>query len=111
MTWDVFSKLKIISQQKGISGFDNFTNLFGFNPDLLKSTNFEKTALIQKCIQAKGTLRLKYISSQNGQITLRQVIPRAIKQDNKYGYLVGYCCLKKEERTFRLDNILSLEIA
>ena len=110
MTWEVFSKLKIICQQKGIISFTNFSNLFAFNPALLKSSNLEKTILIQKCIQAKGTLKLSYISSQNGEVSLREVIPREIKQDNKYSYLVGYCCLKKDQRTFRLDNILGFEI-
>ena len=111
MTWEVFSKLKIICQQKGITGFTNFSNLFAFNPALLESSNLEKTILIQKCIQAKGTLKLSYISSQSGQVSLREVIPHQIKQDNKYRYLIGYCCLKKEQRTFRLDNILSFEIS
>ncbi|MDP3042219.1 MAG: 3'-5' exonuclease [Candidatus Omnitrophota bacterium] len=36
MTWEVFSKLKIICQEKGIAGFTNFSNLFAFNPALLK---------------------------------------------------------------------------
>ena len=110
MTWEVFNKLKIICQQKGIIGFTNFSNLFAFNPALLESSNLEKTVLIQKCIQAKGTLKLCYVSTQNGQVSLREVIPQEIKQDNRYRYLIGYCCLKKEQRTFRLDNILSIEI-
>ena len=110
MTWEVFSRLKIIGQQKGITSFTNFSNLFAFNPALLESSNLEKTILIQKCIQAKGTLKMCYISSQSGQVSLREVIPQRIRQDNKYRYLIGYCCLKKEQRTFRLDNILSFEI-
>ena len=110
MTWEVFSKLRVIGQEKGITGFTNFSNLFAFNPALLESSNLEKTMLIQKCIQAKGTLKLCYVSSQSGQVSQREVIPQEIKQDNKYRYLIGYCCLKKEQRTFRLDNILSFEI-
>ncbi|MCX5694669.1 MAG: exonuclease domain-containing protein [Candidatus Omnitrophica bacterium] len=110
MTWEVFGKLKIIAQQKGITGFTNFSTLFAFNPELLESSNLKKITLIQKCIQAKGTLKLTYVSSQNGQVSLREVIPQEIRQDNKCRYLVGYCCLKKEQRIFRLDNILSFEI-
>ena len=111
MTWEVFSKLKIICQQKGITDFTDFSNLFAFNPALLESSNLEKTILIQECIQAKRTLKLRYISTQSGQVSQREVIPQAIKQDNKYRYLIGYCCLKKEQRTFRLDNILSFEVS
>jgi DNA polymerase III epsilon subunit family exonuclease len=31
MTWEVFTKLKVISQQKGISDFADFASLFAFN--------------------------------------------------------------------------------
>jgi DNA polymerase III epsilon subunit family exonuclease len=111
ITREVFNKLKTICQQKGIAGFTNFSNLFAFNPALLESSNLKKIALIQECIQAKGTLRLRYISSQNGQVSSREVIPSEIKQDNQHSYLIGYCCLKKDQRTFRLDNILDIEAA
>ncbi|MFH1191098.1 MAG: exonuclease domain-containing protein [Candidatus Omnitrophota bacterium] len=111
MTWEVFSKLKIICREKGLMGFTNFSNLFAFNSPLLKSSNLEKTNLIQNCILVKGTLKLCYISSQSGEVSLREVVPREVKQDHKYGYLLGYCCLKKEQRIFRLDNILSLQIS
>jgi DNA polymerase III epsilon subunit family exonuclease len=109
MTWEVFNRLKSICQEKGIIGFTNFSNLFAFNPALLKSSNLEKTALIQESMAAKQTLKFRYLSSHSGQVTQREVIPQEIKQDNKYSYLVGYCCLKKEQRTFRLDNILNFE--
>jgi DNA polymerase III epsilon subunit family exonuclease len=95
MTWEVFSKLKIICQQKGITGFTNFSNLFAFNPALLESSNQEKTILIQRCIQAKGSLKLCYLSSQSGQVSQREVIPKEIKQDNKY---------RSEEHTSELQS-------
>ena len=65
--------------------------------------------MIQKCIEAKGVLKFCYISSQNAEVSVREVIPQEIKQDNKYRYLIGYCCFKKEQRTFRFDNILNIE--
>ncbi|PIQ88032.1 MAG: hypothetical protein COV73_00995 [Candidatus Omnitrophica bacterium CG11_big_fil_rev_8_21_14_0_20_43_6] len=111
MTWEVFNKLKIICQEKGIYGFTNFSNLFAFNSVLLESSSLEKAMQIQKCIQAKGTLKFQYLSSHTGQVSQREVIPQEIKQDNQHRYLIGYCCLNKEQRTFRLDNILSFEIS
>jgi DNA polymerase III epsilon subunit family exonuclease len=112
LTWEVFKRLRIIAEQKGITGYTNFFNLFAFNPNLPGgSANLEKTALIQRCIQAKGILKMRYISIRDGKVSQRQVMPQEIRQDNKYRYLVGYCCLKKEQRIFRLDNILSCEIS
>ncbi|MCX5698409.1 MAG: 3'-5' exonuclease [Candidatus Omnitrophica bacterium] len=32
MTWEVFNKLKVISQEKGITGFTDFSKLFAFKP-------------------------------------------------------------------------------
>ncbi|HNW39226.1 MAG TPA: exonuclease domain-containing protein [Candidatus Omnitrophota bacterium] len=109
MTWEVFSRLKVICRQKGITGFTDFSNLFAYNPALLESSNIEKTVLINKYIRSGSVLKFNYISSHNGEISQREVIPQEIRQDNKYKYLVGYCCLKKEQRIFRLDNILNLK--
>ncbi|MDD5129750.1 MAG: exonuclease domain-containing protein [Candidatus Omnitrophica bacterium] len=111
MTWEVFSKLKTICQQRGIISFADFAKFFAFNPAAPESSTPGKITLIKQCIQSKGVLKLSYISSQNGQLSLREVIPQEIRQDNKYMYLVAYCCLKKEQRIFRLDNIISFEIA
>jgi len=111
MTWEVFDKLKKACRTKGITDFAGFLGLFAFNPGLLESSNEQKASKIQECIDLKATLKIRYISTQNAQVTERQVIPKEIKQDKGHKYLVGYCCLKKEERVFRVDNILSLEIA
>ena len=48
--------------------------------------------------------------SADPNISSREVIPREIRQDAKNKYLIGFCCLKKEERVFKIDNILKLEI-
>ena len=111
MTWEVFDKLKIVCQAKGITDFSGFSGLFAFNPGLLESSNEQKASKIRECIDLKATLKIRYISTQSAQVTERQVIPKEIKQDKGHKYLIGYCCLKNEERVFRVDNILSLEIA
>jgi len=111
MTWEVFDKLKKVCQAKGITDFSGFLGLFAFNPGLLESSNEQKASKIMECIDLKATLKIRYISTRDAQVTERRVIPKEIKQDRGHKYLVGYCCLKKEERVFRVDNILSLEIA
>ena len=110
MTWEVFDKLKAVCQDKGIADFTNFSNLFAFNPDLLESSNAQKIAQIQECMDLKATLRIRYISSHSAEVTERQVAPKEIRQDKGHNYLLGYCYLKKDERIFRIDNILELNI-
>jgi len=110
MTWEVFNRLKAMCSEKGVCGFTNFSNLFAFNPLYLETSNEEKSGIIQKCIDTKGQLKLLYISSVGFEVTKRNVLPGSIRVDKKHRYLTGYCCLKKQERTFRLDNILQIEI-
>jgi len=110
LTLGVFNKLKGILEAKGILDFTQFSNLFAINAHLLDNVNAQKLSQIQEAIDLKVNLRIKYLSSSGVEVTEREVIPREIKQENNRNYLVGYCCLRKDERTFRIDGILQLEI-
>lgn len=109
LTLSVFNKLKETMLSKGISGFMNFSSLFSINRSFLESVNAQKLAEIQEAINLGVKLKIKYLSSTS-KVSEREVIPRQIKQENNRSYLVGLCCLKNEERTFRVDGILHLEI-
>lgn len=110
LTLGLFYKLKDMLKTKGISEFDKFLGLFSIDPVLLENNNNEKIAQIQKALSLGGKLVIEYISVSSAQVTQREIIPYEIKQENGRSYLVGYCCLKKEERSFRIDGILHLEI-
>ena len=110
MTLGVFNKLKEILKTKGILDFTNFSNLFAINPDFLKNINEQKIAQIQEAINLGVKVKIKYLSSSGLEVTEREVIPREIKQENNRSYLVGFCCLRNDERTFRVDGILHLEL-
>jgi len=110
MTWEVFNRLKDMCQEKGITEPTEFLSLFAFNPVFLGSPTFLKISQIEKAINLKAHLRIKYLSIKDADVSLREVIPREIRQDAKNKYLIGFCCLKKEERVFKIDNILKLEI-
>jgi DNA polymerase III epsilon subunit family exonuclease len=110
MAWEVFNKLKDICGEKGITDFTDFSRTFAFNPVILENANTLKLSQIEKAINLRARLKIKYLSVKDAGISLREVIPREIRQDVKSQYLIGYCCLKKEERTFKIDNILELEI-
>lgn len=110
MSWDVFNKLKEICQEKGVTDFVSFSNLFAFNPDSLASDLSSRISQIEKAINLKARLKIKYLSTKDASISLREVIPKEIRQDLKNKYLIGFCCLKKEERVFKISNILELEI-
>jgi predicted DNA-binding transcriptional regulator YafY len=51
-----------------------------------------------------------YQSTSQAEATQRQVDPYALVHRSGWWYLVGYCHLRNEPRTFRVDRIQSLEI-
>jgi DNA polymerase III epsilon subunit len=110
LTLRVFKRLKANLRTKGIFDFQNFSSLFGLNSKFLKDINSQKIAKIQEAMGLGVKLKIKYLSSSNATVSEREVIPKEIKQENSRFYLVGYCCLRNEERTFRIDSILHLEI-
>jgi DNA polymerase III epsilon subunit family exonuclease len=110
LTLEVFDKLRELLKAKGVDDFNNFSSLFGIDSVLLKNLNNQKIAEIQEAIDLKVKLKIRYLSSSNAEVSEREVLPKEIRQDRGVSYLVGYCCLKEGERTFRIDGILQLEI-
>jgi DNA polymerase-3 subunit alpha (Gram-positive type) len=110
LTLQVFNKLKELLQAKGILDFMHFSSLFAIQANFLQNLNAQKLAEIQEAIDLGVKLKIKYLSSSGLEVTEREVIPREIRQENNRGYLVGYCCLRNDERTFRIDGILHLEL-
>lgn len=110
MTLSVFDKLKVIMRTKGIEDFTNFSNLFSISRRLLENAAAKRIAEIQEAIDLKVRLKIRYLSSSGAEVSEREVIPKEIKHENNRSYLVGFCCLRNQERTFRIDGILHLEV-
>ncbi|MBI4706836.1 MAG: WYL domain-containing protein [Candidatus Omnitrophica bacterium] len=110
ITLEVFSRLKEIFLLKNIGDFSVFVSLFAINPHIVDNLNAQKISQIQEAIDLGVKLRIKYLTSSGGAVSEREVEPKGIKIENRRHYLVGYCHLRNEERTFRIDGILHLEI-
>jgi len=110
ITFEVFSRLKEIFLLKKIGDFSTFVNLFAINPHIVDNLNAQKISQIEEAIDLGVKLRIKYLTSSGGAVSEREVEPKGIKIENRRHYLVGYCHLRNEERTFRIDGILHLEI-
>jgi len=110
LTLSVFNRLKDILQTKGIFDIMNFSSLFGLKSQFLDDINNQKVAKIQEAIDLGVKLKIRYLSGSNAQVSERDVVPREIRQERNRSYLIGYCCLRNEERTFRIDGILHFEI-
>ncbi|MCM8789549.1 MAG: exonuclease domain-containing protein [Candidatus Omnitrophica bacterium] len=110
LTLKVFQRLLGILKAKGVSDFENSLVLFGINSKVYANIINQRIAQIQEAIDLGVRLKIKYLSSHNAEVTEREVIPREIKHDRNYTYLVSFCSLRNDERTFRIDGILHLEI-
>ena len=63
--------------------------------------------LLDEAFTSKKPIKIKYISAF-GTETIREITPIQVAWHNDYTYLVGFCKLRKEQRTFRLDRILAM---
>lgn len=110
LTAGVFSRLVSRLKDKGLDDFLQFYNLFGINPKITEDINSQRLSAIQKAIDFGLRLKIKYYSSSGAEVTERRVTPKEIRQEGKSTYVIGYCHLRKDERTFKLNAILNLEI-
>ncbi|MGD9014548.1 MAG: exonuclease domain-containing protein [Candidatus Omnitrophota bacterium] len=107
----VFNHLSAKLVNKGVVDFEQFISLFGLNSQLLDNINNAKIARIQEALNLGVSLKIRYLSRHNTELTEREVIPQTIFEQRNQTYLVGYCNLRNKERTFRVKNILQLEIS
>ncbi len=65
--------------------------------------------LIEEAMRSQTSLRIRY-RGNDGQQSVRVIEPRKVTLREQAAYLVAYCHLKHEERTFRLDRIVELTV-
>jgi predicted DNA-binding transcriptional regulator YafY len=85
--------------------------------EVIDSPNFsgrqEDTAYLQeilKAIAAKSVINIDYFAEHSQEKTNRNVESVGIFFMGRYWYLIGWCCLRKDYRTFRLDHIRYLSV-
>jgi DNA polymerase III epsilon subunit len=110
LTWELFQRMKSSLREKGVNEFKNFLTLFGSSQKLLTGINQQKIAKIEEAIELGLKLKIRYFSRSTAQVSEREVTPKEISFEQASPYLIGFCFLRNEERTFRIDNILDLEI-
>jgi DNA polymerase III epsilon subunit family exonuclease len=110
LTFKVFRRFFEILEDKGLDDLVNFLHMFGVNTKLHALLSNIKLAQIQEAIDSSLKLRIKYFSSSAKQVTERQITPKEIRKENNKDFLVGFCHLRNEERSFRIDRILELTL-
>ncbi|MDD5348132.1 MAG: exonuclease domain-containing protein [Candidatus Omnitrophica bacterium] len=111
LTREVFRILVAALADKGIREFGQFLSLFSLRSNLVSDIIAQKSAKIQEAIDAGLEITIKYFSRSSADVSERTVIPKEIKEVVPFAYLVGFCKLKHQERTFRIDHIMDIRTA
>lgn len=75
-------------------------------PPLLQQNNF--VSMLSSAVQQRHPVHMRY-KSWNGEETERDFDPYGIVFNEGYWYTAGYCHLRNDLRTFRLDRVTALE--
>ncbi len=110
LTFGVFSRLLNMLKAQGVEDFANFLHMFGLNLKLHAFLSNIKLAQIQEALDTGVKLQIKYFSASSAKVTERKVTPKEIREENNKDFLVGHCHLRNEERSFRIDRILELQM-
>ena len=60
--------------------------------------------LFARAIATGSILMARYVAA-DGRVSERRISPRAVRREREALYVVAYCHLRQEERTFRLDRL------
>mgnify|MGYP001583146392 CR=1 FL=1 len=110
ITHKIFQYLLDVLKKKGMDRLADIHNLFGYNSSMINLANARKSDSILQAIKLERRLKIKYFSRSGIEITEREIQPREIIKENGKDYLLGFCFLKSQERQFRIDAIIHLEI-
>lgn len=110
MTREVFDRLMAVLRSKGVRSFGGFVNLFSLDSKLLQGLRSEKVSQIRQAIDLGARVKIQYFSGTHASLSEREIVPARIVQENRTMYLVGFCSLRQQERTFRIDHILNIEM-
>ena len=109
LTWEVFRRLLALAQRRDINESETLARLFAVvqNPEQEKKIK-EHLSLIERAIEFKKTILISYFSSSQGAMTFRKVHPQKIVKEKGRVKLLGFCHLRQQDRSFRLDRIFDL---
>jgi DNA polymerase III epsilon subunit len=109
LTLELLSKFQAMLRQWDVIDYANFVSLFALQAHFLDDLTNDKIAEIQEAIDRGLRIKIKYLATHGASVTEREVIPKEIRREHGGIYLIGYCCLRNDERAFRIDGIVHME--
>ncbi|MCZ7553125.1 MAG: hypothetical protein B6D39_00350 [Anaerolineae bacterium UTCFX2] len=103
-----FQVLRMLYRQlPGGARLESFAS--SYSPAASFETEADLPPELQQALSNGGTALITYEDAQ-GERTFRRISPRGVATQNGITYLVAFCHLRQEERLFRLDRIVEIEI-
>ena len=103
------TKLKVALPEQVRARSEALTRIIGFiTPGQKFNLDDPQLLVIQKAIQEKRVIHIRYHSYQKDEVTERNVEPHQLFYSDGIWYLEGYCRLRKDIRAFRLSRIEKL---
>ncbi len=100
------AKIKVALPEQVRARAEALTNVIGFiAPNPKFDLDDPQLLLIQKAIQEKQVIHIRYHGYQKDEVSERDVEPHQLFYFDGVWYLEGYCRLRKDVREFRLSRI------
>jgi predicted DNA-binding transcriptional regulator YafY len=100
------AKIKVVLPEQVRMRSEALTNIIEFiTPTQKFDLDDPQLLIIQKAIQEKRVIHIRYHGYQKDEVTERDVEPYQLFYSDGIWYLEGYCRLRKDIREFRLSRI------
>ncbi|MCX7926635.1 MAG: exonuclease domain-containing protein [Candidatus Omnitrophica bacterium] len=109
LTRKIFNIFWKMLTEKGINQFNQLVSLFSLPRNLLNDLVAQKIAEIQEAIDQNRVITIQYFSRTKADVSIREVVPKKIEQNERGFFMVGFCKLRGQERIFRIDHILDIQ--
>ncbi|MCX7918725.1 MAG: exonuclease domain-containing protein [bacterium] len=107
ITYQIFDNILTKLIQRNINTVDELLTFQGGTIPFPKGAEIPLPQELEEALKTNSKLKIRYISS-SGEETVRLIEPIEINAFSDYLYLVAFCHLRKEKRTFRLDRIIQM---
>jgi DNA polymerase III epsilon subunit-like protein len=109
LTRMVFEKFLTDFKEKGLVTLEELLFLQGGSISIPGNEEISLPPLLEEALKRKGKVKIKYCSA-NSKESFRVIEPLEIASLGDYLYLLAFCYLRQEKRTFRLDRVISLQM-
>lgn len=107
---DAITKIKAVLKYNTKENSDLLSERIHIRLNTAKEITSDSLSSIQLAITHHHPIKIEYHAIENNNITIRVIEPLALYSTQENWILIAFCRLRKDNRSFRLDRIHTLEI-